>query len=220
MEFIPVKGFTNIFLNTVTGDMFTVKDGKDIPLKTDSIKEKAQIVIAGKHYEILYLVLGSLGIEFSIHDRITYKITKGGFISPNSIKIVPSTAPSDSEHHLIFQYKCDVKANSANSRFKDKISASTVLQVLKLSNYNCLYCGSELKPDDWQLDHFHPKAFAGKNVIENLAASCRKCNMMKGYLDGKNFLKRCFAICANNKMLNEKVSARFAQAKRMMEDEQ
>lgn len=217
MNTIPLKKHSNVFINCVTGDtIFTVKDGKDILLPTNSDNQKSRVSIKGEVYNTLPILLEALNIEFGESDRITYNITKGGFISPASIKIKKAPDCTDQDKFLIFQYRCDVKANSANSRFKDKISPSTILQVLKISNFTCIYCNDNLDADSWQLDHYHAKAYGGKNTLDNLAPSCIKCNQMKGAMDGIHFLKRCFKICSQNKMLTKQSVTRFTKALKEM----
>lgn len=219
MECIPIKGFSNIFLNLDNGEIFTVKDGKDILVPTQSTKDKAQIVINGRHFEILYLILESMCIEHTPLDRVSYKITKAGYVSPDSISIRRSKLMDDEDDQLIFYYKCDVKAASANHRFKDKISPHTVLQVLKISEFKCVYCGKPIDSNLWHLDHFYPKAISGRNVIENLAPSCERCNLMKGSMTGTHFIKRCHKICMNNKILSKKARDRFSKAMTEMDED-
>lgn len=96
-------------------------------------------------------------------------------------------------------FKIETKVKSSNGRFKaDKISKHDVLTMLEKFKFRCLYCDSKLKPNGWHLDHFNSKAMGGKNVFENLAPSCKWCNLMKGALDGYAFLNRCKFINDNN----------------------
>ena len=97
----------------------------------------------------------------------------------------------------MFQYKCFEKANSANSRSEQKISATEVYKVLQVCSKKCVYCQSKLHPNDWHLDHFTSLSTGGKNIFENLVGSCSRCNLMKGSLDGWQFYSKCLSIVAN-----------------------
>lgn len=48
--------------------------------------------------------------------------------------------------------------------------------VLMRDGRNCIYCGAHATA----IDHLIPKVRGGLTVIENLAASCRHCNSIKG----------------------------------------
>lgn len=209
MQFRAIKGFSNVFVDEASGLFFTVKNGKDVPLKPQPHTPKPTISINGVAYSILSLLLATYDFKYSDTDRIGYKVSKSGFISPSTIKIRSIGNLSSEDDVLCLKYRCDTKANSANSRFRDKISKGTILQVLRISDFKCVYCGCDIEPDDWHLDHYHPKAAGGVNVIENLAPSCSVCNQMKGALDGINFLKRCKRICLHNKLLNSEEINKF-----------
>ena len=53
-------------------------------------------------------------------------------------------------------------------------------------NGRCAYCGTEIKYNDMQVDHYWPQFLAhfqpklDNNRFENLMPSCRKCNIHKG----------------------------------------
>ena len=52
--------------------------------------------------------------------------------------------------------------------------------IFTRDGYRCLYCGvSGTKAGGLELEHIIPKSRGGKNVWENLAASCRRCNQKK-----------------------------------------
>jgi excisionase family DNA binding protein len=45
----------------------------------------------------------------------------------------------------------------------------------------CAYCGKAIHPiRDFQVDHVIPFAHGGSDEIQNLVASCRRCNVIKG----------------------------------------
>ena len=209
MEFRLLKGFDNVFMNDITGEIFTVKSGRDLPLKVTPCSKKPTININGKGYKVLDLILSTYDFTYSDTDRISFKIGKTGFISPKSVKIKSSGSLTEGDESLCIHYKCNIKASSANCRFKDKISSGTILQVLKIADFKCIYCGCDIDPNDWHLAHYHPRAFGGVNTLENIVPACSVCNKMKGALDGVNFLKRCKNICINNKILSSKERYKF-----------
>lgn len=43
----------------------------------------------------------------------------------------------------------------------------------------CAYCGMPIDIKDMQIDHREPKAFGGKDALENYEPSCRLCNHYK-----------------------------------------
>lgn len=51
----------------------------------------------------------------------------------------------------------------------------------------CLYCGGKFSARDLTRDHVHPVSRGGRNVWENCASSCRRCNHAKGDLDVSEF---------------------------------
>lgn len=209
MNFKQIKGFANVFIDETSGVLFSVKNGKDVPLKLTPSIRLPTVNINGNGHKVLDLILSTYDFKFSETDRISYRVNKLGFIAPSSIKIKSSGSLKDGDSGLCLKYKCNIKAASANSRFKDKISAGSILQVLKIADYKCVYCGCDINPDDWHLDHYHPKAFGGANTLENIVPACSICNKMKGALDGINFLKRCKNICINNKILSDEERNKF-----------
>lgn len=68
---------------------------------------------------------------------------------------------------------------------KDKIKEA----LLKLSNYKCAYCETELQVEDsyMEVEHFHPKSLYQSEVIcwDNLLPSCKQCNGKKRNHDTK-----------------------------------
>ncbi len=51
----------------------------------------------------------------------------------------------------------------------------------------CGYCGVNLAPDNFQVDHIHPLARGGTNLDINLVASCETCNKSKGKMTVSEF---------------------------------
>ncbi|MDF5719705.1 MAG: RNA-guided endonuclease IscB [Rhizonema sp. PD37] len=52
----------------------------------------------------------------------------------------------------------------------------------------CAYCG--LKEIPLQIEHIHPRAKGGSNRLANLTLSCENCNIKKGTMDIRDFLKK------------------------------
>jgi len=52
-------------------------------------------------------------------------------------------------------------------------------QVLDEANWKCEYCGVDLDASSASIDHKIPRSKGGTDDRENLAAACRKCNMLK-----------------------------------------
>jgi hypothetical protein len=53
-------------------------------------------------------------------------------------------------------------------------------KVYKRDSYTCVYCGTSGIP--MTVDHYHPQALGGITTLDNLRASCRKCNKLKANL--------------------------------------
>ncbi len=56
------------------------------------------------------------------------------------------------------------------------------MQVLKESNFKCVYCGKSPATDanvELHIDHIIPFSKGGDNSLSNLQALCRDCNLGK-----------------------------------------
>ena len=67
------------------------------------------------------------------------------------------------------------------------VSKSKQKQVFADTGGRCWYCGCELHPDHFHVDHQIPKSSGGSSDIDNLVASCERCNMVKGTLSIEEF---------------------------------
>ena len=78
-------------------------------------------------------------------------------------------------------------------------------QIWKACHRRCVYCAQALDLADMTLDHVIPRALGGHSHADNLAASCRGCNVRKGCespaacflrdpLAGLNFLRLAHAV--------------------------
>lgn len=61
--------------------------------------------------------------------------------------------------------------------------------ALKRDNFTCHYCHCTLTMESMTLDHVVPKAHQGSNDINNLVASCKECNELKGTIPYHLFIK-------------------------------
>jgi 5-methylcytosine-specific restriction endonuclease McrA len=53
--------------------------------------------------------------------------------------------------------------------------------VLLRDGFTCQYCGARPPVRDLNLDHVLPRSRGGRSTWDNLVASCRTCNIKKGY---------------------------------------
>lgn len=53
-------------------------------------------------------------------------------------------------------------------------------KVLNKYGKKCAYCGCDINLKEMQVDHIHPKANGGLDLLENYNPSCRQCNFYKG----------------------------------------
>lgn len=60
-----------------------------------------------------------------------------------------------------------------------RITQSLKKQVLDEADWKCEYCGVDLDTSSASIDHKTPRSKGGTDNPENLAAACRKCNMLK-----------------------------------------
>lgn len=56
----------------------------------------------------------------------------------------------------------------------------TIAELIKRDGDICKYCGKQLSNDEIIIDHILPVRCGGNSEIDNLAVSCRSCNMKKG----------------------------------------
>lgn len=70
------------------------------------------------------------------------------------------------------------------------MSKSKKIAVIERDGLRCSYCGRKLSFHDLHLDHIYPRSLGGKSHIDNLVASCRKCNEMKGCMTVERFVEK------------------------------
>jgi 5-methylcytosine-specific restriction endonuclease McrA len=69
-------------------------------------------------------------------------------------------------------------AFNTNLRCTEKVSAEEIEQYLGEPK-TCWLCGEALTIEEVQVDHIHPRAKGGLNIIENLAYAHSHCNYIK-----------------------------------------
>lgn len=52
--------------------------------------------------------------------------------------------------------------------------------VFERDQFRCRYCGTKPQRYNRVIDHIVPVSQGGRNLLENLATSCRRCNHLKG----------------------------------------
>ncbi len=52
-------------------------------------------------------------------------------------------------------------------------------EILQRDGFRCRYCGRKSNKAELHVDHIHPLKAHGTDAKENLAASCRRCNLGK-----------------------------------------
>lgn len=190
-----IRGTKNYFISEA-GFVFKIENGKEVKVKprlTPKSKE-VRVFIDNRDYNLLNLMIEYFIGDLKPTDTIRHKVNKDLEINLTSIKIRPALGNSGlsrERESLLNKYNCQIKATSANARAIDKITGIEVLKTLEVSDFKCVYCNTDLKPHNFHLDHFQSFFKGGKNVFANLVASCNRCNIMKGALEGKEFYLHC-----------------------------
>lgn len=53
-------------------------------------------------------------------------------------------------------------------------------RLSEAQNHRCCYCGGDLRISA-TIDHIRPRAFGGKNRMDNFVVACEPCNKARGY---------------------------------------
>lgn len=86
-----------------------------------------------------------------------------------------------------------IKAKAAAYENKQRELAKSVRTALRrqLQDYPCCpYCSMELSSEDPHADHIHPVGKGGLSTIGNMVFVCQSCNVRKGTLTLRAFLKK------------------------------
>jgi hypothetical protein len=134
--------------------------------------------------------------------KISHTITDDR-IPVKNIKIKYISKDDELDNINIFRYKCSEKANSNNKRvgYTETLTSNDVLNCLKRSDFRCYYCAEPISSKIWHLEHLIPISKGGLNNHTNIASSCKTCNEMKGALDMKDFLSKCYKIIKHDSKL-------------------
>lgn len=75
-----------------------------------------------------------------------------------------------------------------------KHSAADIAKLFSLQRGQCYYCGATLTDANgkkiYHIDHFISLTKLGTNDLKNLVLACPPCNLEKGTIDGKTFVKQ------------------------------
>jgi len=193
-----INGTKRFFIH-IDGYVFKTDNGKDYIIELKMIRGVPKVQVQNQKLNLVLLMLEYFGDKLNhLYDKYTYKIVDGK-IPFSKIKTVSISETESEDDKIIFRYKCNEKANSQNNRVKKSstISAIDVLNSLKRTNFKCTYCGLNLKPLKWHLDHFNPLSLKGLNQANNITPSCKDCNLMKGYIPFDRFLRQIKLIHNN-----------------------
>lgn len=210
-----VKGTTNFFVHS-KGYIFKIERGQEVKLpiieRYNGQRRFPYVRIRGKRIAVLNLMLQAFYPETKAHQNLSFKVDKFGHIPLSSIKIKNFTSSwiDADDEVLMNNYKCTIKAHSANQRCVNQITGLQVYLSLKINEFKCIYCGTSLFENDWHLDHYNPLSKTGLNVFENIVPSCSICNLMKGSLIGGQFFKQVCRIQRNFKFKDERDKATTA----------
>jgi 5-methylcytosine-specific restriction endonuclease McrA len=202
-KIIPLKKHKSYYIHS-DGFIFREINHKKIQAhkKVNIRLQSITYYIEGEQYDLLNLMLEYFEIKYTPFDRISYKIIEERMPLSN-ISVVPFVKNknlSKKDNEYISKFGCKQKANSANARDNCQITEIQVLTVLKFAEFRCNYCRVNLADTQWELDHYIPLSRGGKNVFENLVASCMICNRMKSNLLPDEFVKIVSKIYHNNKV--------------------
>jgi len=201
MSFVKIRTTTSYFISE-QGYVFKTYRGKEFKVQpfTDENESTVYVMVDGRKMNLLYLMIEAFNIKVTPSDTVKHTVDKYMQIPLNSIITKRISNPlTEKQIGLIKAFKCEAKANAANFRCVDNITALQVLSILEIHNFECIYCNTDLRLGEWHLDHFYPISKHGKNKIENLVCACRTCNLMKGDLTGHQFYKMCQKIVSNYK---------------------
>ena len=195
--FKQIEGTKKFFIHR-DGYAFKVHERKEYRINLQIKQGIPRVKIGNQRLNLVLLMLEYFGDEIPSDFSYTYKISNDK-IPIDNIKIKSLDSINDTDEKLIVKWKCRERANAQNNRVKHKgkISPEDVLNSLKRTDYSCTYCGLNLNPKKWHLDHVQPIGKGGINSNTNLAASCKDCNMMKGSIALDKFLYQVKKIHEN-----------------------
>lgn len=81
------------------------------------------------------------------------------------------------------------KVNKARKFFANNSPSITRQALIMRDNHCCVYCGTTITLHNMTIDHIFPRCKGGKTEWQNIVASCKKCNSLKGNKNLNDFLK-------------------------------
>lgn len=196
---LPIKNTTSYFISD-DGYCIDARTKKNVIIPLSIKNNIPRVKIQDRRHRLLDLMLEYFFKNVEEHSKYIYKIIDNKMPLEHIKEIkLPKSLSTDEDYIKIVKYNCDVKSHSANKRAPDRISKYDVLDVLKINNFKCFYCGDSIKNKNWHLDHVMPLSNGGKNIKTNITSSCKWCNIMKSNLSASDFLTRCSRIIEHNK---------------------
>lgn len=195
-----IKNTTKYFISD-EGFCFRIINNKEVIIPIEIINRIPKVKIENNKFNMILLMIEYFGkLEKPIF-KTSFKIVDGKLPLSNINIKYPNNNELDSVN--IFRYKCAEKAKYHNSRvnYKNIITSEEVLDCLKRTDFKCFYCNEKIKTKTWHLEHLVPISKGGLNDYKNIAASCKECNLMKGAIDMKTFIKKCYKIIKHDSLM-------------------
>ena len=158
-------------------------------LTNHAIKE--HVFVDGVEYKVCSrcdspLPLSSFSKDRSKHDGLhgfckecTNKINANTYESNPEVKRKKSSAYSKTENGRVTLRASAMKRRKAiDETSETPITRACISRIVEMYNGSCAYCGNDCK-SNYHIDHKIPLSRGGKNIFENLALSCPKCNLTK-----------------------------------------
>jgi len=98
----------------------------------------------------------------------------------------------DREHKLVMRRTANIHRHQVERARKAGHELHYTLDELRTwvrqhLHTPCIYCGEELKPANFSVDHEVPTSRDGSWTAKNIRFICVRCNQIKGALTGKEF---------------------------------
>ena len=91
------------------------------------------------------------------------------------------------------------------------VSETKRKQVLERDNYQCVYCGCDLRTEPLAIDHKVPVVAGGTHDLNNLQATCKTCNARKkSFNDSDDRIREYLARRRGIDQITDKVNAVLA----------
>jgi 5-methylcytosine-specific restriction endonuclease McrA len=186
------------------GYVFKTQGLKEVEIKINIVQGVPRVNIGNKKLNLVLLMLEYFADIKSSQFKYSFKL-KNNRLPLENINVTYLKEDSSHDETLAFQFNCQKKATSQNSRVdnKQKLTSLDVLNCLKRTDFKCFYCGVKLKAKSWHLDHVYPLSKGGLNTPQNITPSCKECNLMKGSLGLDKFLHQVRLIAENYSLINK-----------------